>query len=652
MTFPRTKSDQNANYLEWPDVEGSFVPEERRERFEVLRAALKMYLGGSTPHEVFNVYGVRRQELYYYLIRCRTLHPDGRVMGYRALIGHAKLKGYVRQCGQSTATDGRGCSGNFIKLLKDHPKIVRIIRAAVGGKTGHSAKAAGLHVKTVHQEILRELRKSGVLEHQYPFNTVSGGYGALCRYVKQLLNRGDTAAVRARFGDTAVDAQIAGTGKDGWLQARAPLDLVCYDEQALPFIGVLKTYVGDEPIDIPLQRCSLCLIVDEYSNAVLGYFVSTRRRVCAGDVLSAVEHLLTPWTPKKLSINDLTYREGAGFPSGLVEGFLGRRICLLKIDNDITHYANSVVSYMVEKIGCTIQFGQIGRWITRMPVERAFAEFQKRHFRQLPSTTGSGPTDPAVNDPVGKAIRRQIEWHELEEIIEVALANYNATPKPALFNKTPLEHLRRHFSQTGRGTVIPTLNTRFMEKPRLPTDVLTCVIRGSQKNGRRPYVELDRVHYTSDLLCNSWGMIGKKLKILVHGDFRFLRTYRENGEEFSLLNAIGHWGKSPHSRSQRIEINRLHREGSLKFDSYEDPVSVYQKFLAHKARERGRKGKISRESNRLLETLRPEEKKEYRSIAIEADIDRKPDRTMSNGVPRPEAPKWRQIFAKTPGEMS
>lgn len=648
MTFPRNNADLSREFTEWPDVESCFILPERRQRFETLKSALLMYVSGISPRQVFKVFGVTRQELFYYLGRCRARHPDGRVMGYRALTGQARVKCYVRQktFASDERVDGTGCAGAFVKLMTDYPQVVRIIRAAVGGKTGRSPKAAGLHLMTVHKTILRELRKIGVKADEYPFNTISGGYGSLCRYVRNLMDGGDGAAVRARFGDAAIDAQMAGTGEDGWLAALAPLDLVCYDEQALPFIGVLRTYVGDEEVDIPLQRCSLCLIVDEHSSAALGYFISTRRRICAGDVLSAVEHFLKHWQPKLLSMSGLKYREGAGFPSGLIAGFLGRRIGLLKIDNDLTHYANSVLEYMVEKTGYAIQFGKIRRWITRISVEQVFAELQKRHFRQLPSTTGSGPSDPAVSDPVGKAIRNQIEWHELEEIVEVALANYNATPKAALFNKTPLERLRRHFSENGRGSVIPALSSEFMAKPHLPEEVFSCVVRGNQAKGRRPYVELDTTHYTSDLLCNSWGMIGKKLKVLVHGDFRTLRTFRENGEEYSPLRVIGQWSRSAHTRSTRVEINRLHREGELKFDHYEDPVSAYQKHLADKAREKGRKGKISRESNQLARMLRLTGATEYRTPLPDIEIAGKSQSRIPDGISKPPTNRWRQVFAK------
>ncbi|SDM42630.1 hypothetical protein [Polaromonas sp. JS666] len=651
MTFPRSKFGSALELSAWPDVDSALILPERRKRFETLRAALQMYLNGSTPGQIKKIHGVTRQEIFYYLQRCTAEHSDGRPMGYRALVGQAHVKSYQRKKEViNVNSDGYGCAGAFVKLLAEYPKIVRIIRKAVGGRTGRSLKAAGLHVRTIHQAMLQELRDTGVKADEYPFNTTSSGYISLCRYIRNLMNQGDSAVMRARFGDVAIDAQIAGMGQTGWLNAAAPLDLVCYDEQALPFIGILKTYIGDEEVDVPLQRCSLCLIVDEHSSAALGYFISTRRRICAGDMLSAVEHLLRPWTPKELTVDGLKYREGAGFPSGVVDGFLGRRIGLVKMDNDLTHYANSVVGFMVEKTGYAVQYGKVRRWITRITGERVFGEIQKRHFRQLPSTTGSGPADRAVSDPVGKAIRYQIEFHELEEIVEVALANYNATPRAELFNKTPLERLRRHYENNGPGSVIPALSAEFMERPHLPEEVFSCVVRGSAANGRRPYIELDTAHYTNDLLRDSWGMIGKKLTVLVRGDFRTLRAFKENGEEYLPLRVIGHWSMSPHTRSMRTEINRLHREGELKFDQSQDPVAAYNVRLAMKAREKGRKNKITRESNRLLESVRFADEKQFIAQMVAPKTELNAPGNTRGYTPPHSLHKWQQAFSKSPKE--
>lgn len=650
MTFPRLKTALTAQFEDWPDVEPSFVDPKRRQRFETLKSALKMYLGGITPRHIHDVHGVTRQELAYYLDRCTTPHADGQIMGYRALIGQTRIKTYVRQT-SNQGLDGTGCAGAFGKLLRDFPQVVRIIRSALGGKSGSSPKSAGLHLISVHEKILAELRKAGVTTDQYPFNTASAGYGALCRYVRDLMAKGDTAAVRARFGDVAIDAQMAGTGKNGWLTAIAPLDLVSYDEQALPFFGVLRTYLNEVPIDVPLQRCSLCLLVDECSRAVLGYFISTRRRVCAGDVLAAIEHSLTPWTPKELTIHGVKYRDGAGFPSGVIEGFLGRRIALIKMDNDLTHYANSVVGFMVDRTGYATQYGQVSRWITRMPIEQTFAELQARYFRRIPSTTGSGPADPAVNKPVEKAIRYQIELHELEQIVEVVLANYNAEPRRALYNKSPLERLRLHYSHNGRGSVIPALSSDFMAKPRLPTDVFTCVVRGNQAVGRRPYIELDTAHYTSEHLSNSWGMIGQRLRVLVHGDFRVLRAYRENGEEYSPLRVVGQWSRTEHTRSIRVEINRLRRLGELSFEAYEDPVSAFMEHSRVKAQKAALKGKVSPDANKLAQVLRLAGATEYRSTSGNSGETQTLQATSVKSS-HSASPHWRSIFAKSQGKKN
>ncbi len=661
MTFPRSEVHRSWSLGQWPGVDVSLLEGERRQRFESLKGALDAYLGGKVPAEVEAIYGVRRQEIWYYLKRCKSQHADGRLFGYRALIGYVRLGTYTRKmvCDGTEEQDGFGCAGAYQKLLRDFPTIERLIRAAVGGRTGRSTKLAGLHVMTLHKEILAKLRKEGVPSTAYPFNTKTAGYGSLCKHINALLDEGDVGAMRSKYGDAAINGQIAGTGKRGWLQAQAPLDLVCYDEYALAFIGVLVIVVNGISIEVPLQRCSLCLLVDEVSLAVLGYFISTRRRIAAGDVLAAVEHSVTPWKPIKLSIPNLRYAAGAGFPSGVIEGFAGRRIGILKVDNDLTHYATSVLNHLVERTGYSIQFGKVGRWITRQPVERVFAEMQKRHFRQLPSTTGSGPADTAVNDPVMTAVKHRIELHELNELVEVVLANYNASARRELMNRSPLERLDAHFSKNGAGTFIPTLSAAFLSDPRFPTDIFSCIVRGSKASGRRPYVELDRAHYTNPLLSRSWEMIGTKLIVHVHNDFRVLRAFGEDGQEFPQLEVTGHWSRSAHDRSTRSEINRLHREGELKFTEYEDPILVYQKYLAQKALAANRKKrpKVVREANKLARTLTLTGSSSYElptgdSGGYGPNVLPLSSEVFPNTPPEPVGDQWRMAIAAVLGSSA
>lgn len=602
-------------YSDWPTVDAELLPKEKKLRFKRLKVAVEAACNGMKAAEISIKYGVKRGQICYLIKRCTMVHFDGRLWGYRALITGCRQVSYQRTspAHQEDGADGAGLAGSFAQLLRQHPKVLELIDKTTRSRRLGSVKEAGINLRSLHGRIIDLLRKEGVPSSDYPFNTRTNGYIALTRYIKARENAGDHSVAQDRYGLSALDGLQSGTGKRGVLRPLRPLEMVAYDEQKLPFIGTLVIEVDGKELDVPIHRGYLCLMADMNDGAILGYSVAISERFQSLDLLTAFESFLTPWRPRELTIPKMKYREGAGLPSGVVPQVYGRRIAMLHVDNHLTHLADSVVGHLRCRTGAIISFGKVRHWIRRAAVEGIFAELQKRGFIRLPSTTGSGPSDPAVDDPVGKAVKFKIRLEHLIELLDVLIANHNARSRNSLMSKTPNEDLASEFDERRRIAVVPRYSEKFLNDPQVAVDIVVCTVRGSRNNGRSPNIQLDGAHYTNDFLRQSWSMIGQRLTVHIKGDYRKVRAFRADGSEFGILEVTGHWARSFHTREMRKQINLLDRMKILDKHT-DDPVTVYMEYLAHEATRNARKKrhKITRESGRLAEAMHAAPESAYR----------------------------------------
>ena len=133
----------------------------------------------------------------------------------------------------------------------------------------------------------------------------------------------------------------------------------------------------------------------------------------------------------------------------------------------------------------------------------------------------------------------------------------------------------------------------------LPTAICKVVVRGNEKKGEPPYIELDHARYTSDLLRCGWHLIGSPMIALLQKDHRLIQLRYPDGSALGAVQVTGHWARSFHDRATRQEIIRLRKQRALEYGGLDDPVEA---FKAHKLAQMGahaskRPGKVMRGSN-------------------------------------------------------
>lgn len=601
----RKYSPELLNLAEWPKVDVSVLSEEDRVRYLRLEGAIKAACNDEKSSSVTARFGVSRSLLSYYLKRCTENHSDGRLMGFRALIPNSERKAYRSVAEERRVTDmGAGYAGAFQQLLLNYPASARWLEKKLSPQNS-GIRSAGLNIHSLHKDFLTQLRKEGASIVGYPFNTVRHGYSALAAYIRRRINEGDNDIALLKYGG---DAQISlgrNSGKLALFRPLYPFERVAYDEYQLPDIATILIVSDDEEIEVPIARAYFCPMVDFKSEAILGFSLAIGGGFNAKNIGRAFEFALRPPAAEKHpAFKDIENLDDEGFPYAVMPWISGRRISVLCLDNHLSHLANAIVIDFRDRVGLSITYGKVRSWVERNVVERIFAELQVELSR-IPSTTGSGIADIKVNNPVAQAVVHKIRMSDLIALVYKLAARHNALRRSGLYGFTPNEVISKGWSEDARLKIVPKYSEQFLEDPKISVEKEILTVRGDRSKGRVPYVQLDGAEYTSDLLRQSWNMLGKKLLIHIPKDFRTVLAYRQDGTEFGVLSVSGAWAVREHTRDMRKQINRFRKERSMDYKS-DDPVGSFIDYLAEKALKSAKNKKapkITREANSLARVL-------------------------------------------------
>jgi hypothetical protein len=128
--------------------------------------------------------------------------------------------------------------------------------------------------------------------------------------------------------------------------------------------------------------------------------------------------------------------------------------------------------------------------------------------------------------------------------------------------------MRQFFRENG--LIFPRLQDRLQSVSELSSHVKQCTIRGGIKKGIRPYIQLDKAHYTSAELASRPALIGERLRVKIDPkDYRTVDAYYTSGEFFGTLecsmidDVIVKYREhliSSKTRSTNLELQRLFDE--------------------------------------------------------------------------------------------
>jgi putative transposase len=574
------------NLTTWPQVDTSQLSPDVRDIVGRRQRAIRAYLEGHPLEHIRRDCAMTATQIGRCLKRCLAVHPDGRIYGWRALLPYQHTRAYVRLA--TPATDSRGNAGTFLQFLRDHPEIsAPLDETILTTKVTDAVRESRYSHAETYGHFCRLCRRAGISRTRYPFNTRDQGKRALRRYARELLNAHFAAAAGRTGGADARVRSRVGIGKSPGMKAETPFDLVSIDAHRLNFIGCIGIPTPGRVELLPIHRMQFMPLIDHYSTAVLGYHVAITREPSASEVIKATSNALTLWKPRTLSLRGQSYPEGAMMPSAALPEATGLCWNALLVDNASIHCSIDVAEGLRRRLGCALNFGPVRQWYRRPLVECLFSALERAGFLRLPNSTGIGPADPHRSDAAANAVKYEMLFEEMLDLIDVVVCTYNGTRRESLGHASPLERLCDAVLGASGFWFPRTLPPLPPWVPELGVTVLTKVIRGDRKQGRRPYIQYEHVRYTNPILSAAYDLIGREIRVHVNvDDLRTVKAFLPSGEEIGVLTASTGWDRIQHDRGLRQNILRAIHDKSLAVEPGEDAIQSYLVLKAQQALER------------------------------------------------------------------
>lgn len=580
----------------WPGVDTSALSEELRARYQARALAVRRYIEGASLTSIESETGLPRGTISWMVKRCVSPHADGRIHGFRALIPHIRVKPYrrVKSPRRTSQQGSRGLAGALGQLLERYPAIRAPLERRIRiGKLYLSETGRLIGLGEANGIFLEACRAQGIAASEYPLNQLEGAYRSLARTLRAWLIE-HASWHRYALGEPAVPA------------AERPFGVVELDGHKVDLrLRVRYSEPSGFVRDVEIERLYLLALIDVCTRAILGWHLVLAPEYNRYDVILAIQDALTPRRKRReFLIPGLSYGETAGFVTEVCPQAAYACWESLRFDNAKAHLSEDALRTLTEIVGCRIDVGPVKQPKQRPHIERFFGTLTRVLSHRLPGSTGSGPQDGTRRrkkhdqDP-----ERFVSVEELEELLEVSIANYNGTGHDGLNGRTPLEAMRYFVDE--RQTLFRTLPRDVRTRLHLLQPAHLATVRGNPAKSIAPYVSLFGARYSNEVLARTARLIGTEIRVFLNpGDMREAYAYLPNGGELGRLGVLGGWRYTRHSLRLRQEILKLRRVGKLRFSEHEDPVASYAKY------QRPRVRKSRKEATRMVEVVSALEKPE------------------------------------------
>lgn len=577
-------STSHADCGQWPTPDEGALAGDASTKYFLRKKAITMYLTGTSSDTIRKTCNLSTSFLYRLITeRCLKTHPDGKIYGWRGIIPNVRIAPYRRKHRVILDQWGHGASGAMQTLLDSHPDLrINFEKRILSSPRGNNLSAVKQPCQAHWNWFLKQLKILGYeARGDWPFNTENNGYQTVRRYIKRVFADHPDKASLVIGGPNLEKKLKSGDGVDRPINKafqRVEMDAHKLDGR---FCVMLPQMSGGYVAKI-IHRIWVIVIIEIFTRVVLGYHLSFRREVGKDDVLRVLKKSLSAWQPRVLMFSENAYIAGAGYPSTISDQFVG--ICWedTSIDGALAEKAIPVREALKDVVGSTLTTPTHGFSSRRSLDDRPFIEtfFRKLGvygFQRLSNTTGGDPGDKQGRNPdeIALASRFQVEY--AEELLDVLIANYNATPHTSLGNRSPLEYFKfiasrgdSEFKYADMKSVESILS--FRKK---------CRVNGGAKNGKRPFVNFMHAQYHGEILSQRSDLAGKSIWVVSNfaDDVRIVQASTMDGHCLGALRAAPPWHKLPHSIEVRCAIASCLRRRMFNIASMGDAVEAFLEYV-------------------------------------------------------------------------
>lgn len=560
---------------EWSDIPDEVIPEKYRELYKQRKMAIDMYIDGYRLSDIEERTSIKHSNLPKLLERCLQRNSDNMQYGYSGLIPGRRLNSKL-------SCEG-GSKNFFIQFLNKYPEMESYIKGNYFGIQPYTAERV-MNIRTLHEKFLRKCKELQVADDEYPFNTNNQGYYALYRFIKKIENDNVELSANRENREARQKIMSTGIGKKYTQTPLAPFNTVQVDGHIIDIIYTTQVRLPDGTIQpMVAQRCWLFAVIDIATRCIIGYSTSQEMNYNQYDVLRAFQNAILPHKMIDFKIPGYSYPENGGFPSIAFPETQYALFDMVMLDNAKAHLSKNVRNKALNIINCTLNYGSVATPETRGIIERFFGTLETKGFHRLPMTTDSNVTGVKRNNPEHKAVKYNVSYDDILEIIEQLIIQYNNSPHESLYNNTPLQEMERKIREYG---MMPTIASerKITEIEKLMYHTETRRVCGSKKNGKRPYINFMNAQYRNDILASSNIYLGKELTILVNpDDVSSVEAFTEDGVSLGILKANGERGMKAHSIKSRKAINQYAKQNKLDNRSFSTPITAYEQELERRA---------------------------------------------------------------------
>ncbi|MBW0446150.1 hypothetical protein JNC06_03990 [Paraburkholderia phenoliruptrix] len=580
----RTIGGRVIDSSQWATPDEGALQGDRRALYLARKNAVSLYLAGASPDDIRHSTSLCVKQVYRLIReRCLEIHPDGQPFGWRGLVPWFRVRPYQRRKKVNVDQFGGGAAGAMQALLLSLPDLREAFDRRICAGTSAKRLVEVRRSKRRHCAwFLDQLRSLGYeARGEWPFNTSSRGYVSICHYVDSVLAADPTALAETAGGPDVVKKLKTGDGSRRPVlkfMQRVEMDAHKLDGRFCVSLPLLDGGFQEKIV----HRLWVIVIIEVVSRAVLGYYFSVRREVSKDDVLRAVKRALNVWSLRPVTFCDAPYVPGAGLLSVLGDEFVGLCWDETSVDGALAETCTHVRDALRDAVGAALlepatSFSRRRSKDDRPFIETFFRNIAGRGFQRMSNTTGSKPQDRKGREPEAVALASRFQYEYAEELLDVLIANYNASPHKGIGGRTPLAYARFLYRNSGQEfrRADPTITEALFSVRK------RCRVRGGAEKGRAPFVEFYYGRYSNEVLHSRQDLVGSYIWVVCNkeDDCRVAIGSTLDGMSLGVLRAAPPWNVSPHSLSVRTAICQAASHGQFSIPSGGDAVEVFLQYV-------------------------------------------------------------------------